>query len=279
MKDFSYITHSHPAFIENLYRSFLQDPASVDPDLRKFFEGFDFAVAQGAGTLAAGSSTAVVPAVATATESGIDIVKELAVYQLIQAYRNKGHLIAITNPIRARKDRGANLQPLFFGLGDADMDRSFYAGALIGIPGATLREIEAKLQQTYAHHVGIEFTYITDQKKVDWLTREMESGFSTPIPIEKKKRILEKLNQGVIFEKFLHTKYIGQKRFSLEGGETTIAALDAIINVAAEQEVAEVVIGMAHRGRLNVLANIMGKTYQQIFSEFEGTAQIDQTMG
>jgi 2-oxoglutarate dehydrogenase E1 component len=107
----------------------------------------------------------------------------------------------------------------------------------------------------------------------------MEREFSHSLPLEKKKRILEKLNQGVIFEKFLHTKYIGQKRFSLEGGETTIAALDTIINVAAEQEVAEVVIGMAHRGRLNVLANIMGKTYQQIFSEFEGTAQIDQTMG
>jgi 2-oxoglutarate dehydrogenase E1 component len=107
----------------------------------------------------------------------------------------------------------------------------------------------------------------------------MEREFARSLPLEKKKRILEKLNQGVIFEKFLHTKYIGQKRFSLEGGETTIAALDTIINVAAEQEVAEVVIGMAHRGRLNVLANIMGKTYQQIFSEFEGTAQIDQTMG
>ena len=279
MKDFSYITNSHPAFIEQLYRSFLQDPASVDPDLRKFFEGFDFAVTQGAATPAASSGPAVAQVVATSNEGGVDIAKELAVYQLIQAYRNKGHLMAVTNPIRARKDRGANLQPGFLGLGDADMDRSFYAGALIGMPGATLRAIETKLQQTYAHHVGIEFTYITDQKKVDWLTREMENGFSTPLSIEKKKRILEKLNQGVILEKFLHTKYIGQKRFSLEGGETTIAALDAIINVAAEQEVAEVVIGMAHRGRLNVLANIMGKTYQQIFSEFEGKAQIDQTMG
>lgn len=182
MKDFSYITHSHPAFIENLYRSFLQDPASVDPDLRKFFEGFDFAVAQGASTVAAGSATDVVPAVATTTEGGIDIAKELAVYQLIQAYRNKGHLIAVTNPIRARKDRGANLQPAFFGLGDADMDRPFYAGAMVGMPGATLREIETKLQQTYSHHVGIEFTYITDQKKIDWLTREMEREFSAPSP-------------------------------------------------------------------------------------------------
>jgi len=114
---------------------------------------------------------------------------------------------------------------------------------------------------------------------VDFLTREMEKEFLKPLPLEQKKQILEKLNEGVMFEKFLHTKYIGQKRFSLEGGETTIAALDAMIDLAAEQDVHEVVIGMAHRGRLNVLANIMGKTYAQIFSEFEGTAKLDQTMG
>ena len=107
----------------------------------------------------------------------------------------------------------------------------------------------------------------------------MEKNFINPLPLEKRKRILEKLNQGVMFEKFLHTKYIGQKRFSLEGGETTIPALDAIINTAADNDVQEVVIGMAHRGRLNILANIMGKTYEQIFSEFEGTAKLDQTMG
>src|ERR1700742_327367 len=107
----------------------------------------------------------------------------------------------------------------------------------------------------------------------------MEKKFLNPLPLEKKKRILEKLNHGVIFEKFLHTKYIGQKRFSLEGGETTIPALDTIINTASDHSVQEVVIGMAHRGRLNVLANIMGKTYEQIFSEFEGTAKPDQTMG
>ena len=131
----------------------------------------------------------------------------------------------------------------------------------------------------YAGPVGIEYKYISDQTRVDWLTQEMERKFAEPVPLEKKKRILEKLNQGVMFEEFLHKKYVGQKRFSLEGGETTIAALDAIINVAADDDVQEVVIGMAHRGRLNVLANIMGKTYEQIFSEFEGTAQVDQTMG
>lgn len=274
MKDFSYITHSHPSYIESLYRDFLQDPGKIDPDLRKFFEGFDFAVSNGAA-----APTGVATTLPSIPAGEIDLPKEIAVYRLILGYRNKGHLIAKTNPIRPRKDRGANLDLSFFGLGEGDMDKVFYAGNLVGLPGATLRDILAHLQKTYATHVGIEFKYISSQEKVDWLTHEMEREFARSLPLEKKKRILEKLNQGVIFEKFLHTKYIGQKRFSLEGGETTIAALDTIINVAAEQEVAEVVIGMAHRGRLNVLANIMGKTYQQIFSEFEGTAQIDQTMG
>jgi 2-oxoglutarate dehydrogenase E1 component len=271
MKDFSYITNSHPAYIESLYNEFVKDPASIDPNLKKFFEGFDFAVSNGLAS-ANGSATAASPATT-------DWMKEIRVYRMILGYRNKGHLLAKTNPIRARKDRGANLDLAFFGLSDADLNNTYQAGNLIGLGATTLKNILAHLENTYANHVGIEFKYISDQTKIDWLTNEMEKGFLTPLGLDKKKRILEKLNQGVMFEKFLHTKYIGQKRFSLEGGETTIAALDAIINVAANNEVHEVVIGMAHRGRLNVLANIMGKTYEQIFSEFEGTSTPDQTMG
>jgi 2-oxoglutarate dehydrogenase E1 component len=267
MKDFSFITNSHPAFIESLYQDFVKDPQSIDPDLKKFFEGFDFAIAHGSAQVSDNQS------------GSIDWMKEIKVYRLILGYRNKGHLLAITNPIRTRKDRGANLDLAFFGLTEADLDNVYQAGNLIGLGAVSLRKILAHLQNCYANHVGIEFKYISDQKKIDWLTAEMEQKFAQPVAIEKKKRILEKLNQGVMFEKFLHTKYIGQKRFSLEGGETTIAALDAIINTAANHQVQEVVIGMAHRGRLNVLANIMGKTYEQIFSEFEGTATIDQTMG
>jgi 2-oxoglutarate dehydrogenase E1 component len=274
MKDFSYITSSSPAFIESLYQDFVKDPNSVDPELKKFFEGFDFAVGEGRnGT----NGTAV--AEATGVAGGIDWKKEVGAYRLILGYRNKGHLIAKTNPIRPRKDRGANLDLAFFGFTEEDLDKTFHAGNMIGLGTTTLRNILTHLQNCYAAHVGIEFKYISDQKKVDWLTGEMERNFGKPFPVEKKKRVLEKLNQGVLFEKFLHTKYIGQKRFSLEGGETTIAALDAIINTAADFNVQEVVIGMAHRGRLNVLANIMGKTYEQIFSEFEGTAKLDQTMG
>ncbi|HVX48876.1 MAG TPA: 2-oxoglutarate dehydrogenase E1 component [Chitinophagaceae bacterium] len=279
MKDFSYITSSHPAFIENLYQDFLKNPESVDTELKKFFEGFDFAVSSHAANgNGSANGTAAAPAIPPA-DAAKDWMREIRVYRLILGYRNKGHLIASTNPIRQRKDRGANLDLGFFGLSEEDLDKTFNAGNLIGLGPASLRDILAHLKSCYASHVGIEFKYVSDQKKIDWLTNEMERKFTNPLPIEKKKRILEKLNQGVIFEKFLHTKYIGQKRFSLEGGETTIAALDEIINIAADHDVQEVVIGMAHRGRLNVLANIMGKTYAQIFSEFEGTAKLDQTMG
>ncbi len=271
MKDFSYITNSHPAFIETLYHDFVKNPDSIDPDLKKFFEGFDFAIANNPN----GATTNTTQS----TDIGTDWMKEIKVYRLILGYRNKGHLLAKTNPIRARKDRSANLDLSFFGLGEADLNTIYQAGNLVGLGATSLKNILTHLQNTYSNHVGIEFKYISDQKKVDWLSAEMEQKFAAPLPLNKKQRILEKLNQGVMFEKFLHTKYIGQKRFSLEGGETTIAALDAIISVAANHEVEEVVIGMAHRGRLNILANIMGKTYEQIFSEFEGTATIDQTMG
>ena len=288
MKDFSYITSSSPAFIENMYLEFVKDPSSVDPELKKFFEGFDFAVGNGASSVSEstnGKSAAPVAAPTTlnkeASEPGDDAgwKKELGAYRMILGYRNKGHLIAKTNPIRTRKDRDANLTLSFFGLDDADLDKTFYVGDRIGLGPTTLKNIWAHLEKVYAGHVGIEFKYISNQEKVNWLSVEMERNFSNPVPLEKKKRILEKLNQGVMFEKFLHTKYVGQKRFSLEGGETTIAALDAIINTAADNDVQEVVIGMAHRGRLNILANIMGKTYEQIFSEFEGTGKVDQTMG
>jgi 2-oxoglutarate dehydrogenase E1 component len=276
MKDFSYITNSHPAFIEETYKAFVQDPSAVDPDLKKFFEGFDFAVSNGhAGTGAASSAS-----VTTATSAtGVDWQNEINVYRLILGYRNRGHLLSKTNPIRPRKDRQANLDLSYFGLSESDLSQTFQAGKFVGLGPTSLKNILTHLQTCYTSSVGAEFKYISSKEKVSFLIEEMETNFTVPVHLEKKKHILEKLNQGVIFEKFLHTKYIGQKRFSLEGGESTIAALDAIINTAASHDVQEVVIGMAHRGRLNVLANIMGKTYEQIFSEFEGTAIIDQTMG
>jgi 2-oxoglutarate dehydrogenase E1 component len=276
MKDFSYITHSHPSYIEGLYQEFVQNPESVDPDFRRFFEGFDFAVSQGTN----GHTPAeAAPSVQGTTVDAGQLAKEFSVYSLINAYRNKGHLVANTNPIRKRKDRGANLDLKYFGLTEADLSAKFEAARFVGLNNATLQQIIDKLQKVYTTHVGIEYSYILKQDRLEWLQKEMEAGFDKNLPLDVRKRVLQKLNQGVIFEKFLHTKYIGQKRFSLEGGETTIAALDTIINTGAELGVKEVVIGMAHRGRLNVLANILGKTYEQIFSEFEGTAIPDQTMG
>ena len=272
MRDFQYITNSHPGYIEGLYNDFIKDPNSVDVDMRKFFEGFDFAVSN-----AAESKNGTATKTEAVSTNQLD--KEFAVFQLILAYRKKGHLVAKTNPIRERKDRHANLGLPNFGLSDADLSTAFDAGKFTGLGKTSLANIIAHLQKCYTTHVGVEISSLNDQQKIDWLTKAVEETLLQPVSLNQKKRILQKLNEGVMFEKFLHTKYIGQKRFSLEGGETAIAALDAIINVSANNNVEEVVIGMAHRGRLNVLANIMGKTYEQIFSEFEGNNIPDTTMG
>jgi 2-oxoglutarate dehydrogenase E1 component len=278
MKDFQYITSSHPSYIENLYNDFLANPETVDADIRKFFEGFDFAVSHLPGT----NGKAAVAGTAPAGTTGINVAqldREFNVYNLIRAYRQKGHLVADTNPIRKRIDRKANLELENFGFTAADMNDEFEAGKFVGLGKTSLRNIVAHLKKCYTHHLGVEFSSVNSRRKIEWLVNAVENTMLQPVPLDQKKRILQKLNEGVMFEKFLHTKYIGQKRFSLEGGETTIAALDAMINTAAGHGVKEVVIGMAHRGRLNVLANIMGKTYEQIFSEFEGTATPDTTMG
>ena len=275
MKDFQYITNAHPSYIENIYNDYVTNPDSVDVEMKKFFEGYDFAVANGTT-----SNGKVLPVVKETSEAPVsNLTKEFAVYQLIQSYRKKGHLIAKTNPLKERKDRHANLELSNFNLGDTDLNTEFEAGNFLNLGKTTLQNIVTHLQKSYTHHVGVEYSALNDLTKIQWLSNEMEAGFHKPISLEQKKRILQKLNEGVMFEKFLHTKYIGQKRFSLEGGESTIAALDAILNIAAENDVKETVIGMAHRGRLNVLANVLGKTYEQIFTEFEGTATPDTTMG
>lgn len=273
MKDFQYITSSHPEYIEHLYQDFVKNPESVDVDFRRFFEGFDFAVSNVKeytnGKNGNGAST-------LGTKQ---LDKEFNVYQLILAYRRKGHLIAKTNPIRERKDRKANLELENFNLTDADLSTEFEAGKFVGLGKTSLKNILGHLQKCYTTHIGVEFSAINSRRKRDWIINTVEKTMLQPVPLEQQKRILQKLNEGVMFEKFLHTKYIGQKRFSLEGGETTIPALDAIIETASDNGVQEVVIGMAHRGRLNVLANILGKTYGQIFNEFEGKAMPDTTMG
>jgi len=271
MKDFSYVTGPTPAYIESLYQEFAQDSTMVDPEWKKFFEGFDFAINN---NLASGAADGGKTPVGTA-----QLEKELGVFELIRAYRKRGHLCATTNPIRARKDRHAQLEPERFNLSSSDMESSFFAGRFIGLKDGKLKDIIARLKTLYTSNVGIEFTYINDTDKCHWVQKTYEDLMQTPLSIAQRRRALEKLNEGVIFEKFLNTKFIGQKRFGLEGGEATIAALDTIINNAADAGVQEVVIGMAHRGRLNILANTLKKTYQQIFSEFEGNMPEDMTMG
>ena len=276
MKDFSYITGPDPAYIESLYSDFAKDSTTVDPEWKKFFEGFDFATstqtspAQPQGISFSGKQEPI---------SSDLLSKEIGVFELIRAYRKRGHLAATTNPIRARKDRHAQLELERFNLTDADLDKTFYAGRFVGAKDAPLKDILSKLKKLYTSNVGIEFTYINDTVKVHWVQKSYEEMMKKEFTLDERKRILEKLNEGVIFEKFLNTKFIGQKRFGLEGGETTISALDRIINDAADAGVEEVVIGMAHRGRLNILANTLGKTYEQIFSEFEGHMPEDMTMG
>jgi 2-oxoglutarate dehydrogenase E1 component len=276
MKDFSYVTSSHPAYIESLYNDYTKDASAVDPEWKKFFEGFDFAITKVNGN---GSHVATAGGKDTTPVSNDMLAKEFNVYKMIRAYRKRAHLIADTNPIRKRKDRKPELDLKDFDLGDADLSTEFYAGNFIGLGKAKLGDILDKLKKIYAGSIGIEYTYINEIEKCQWVQDHFEAIIQKEFSIDERKRILEKINQGVIFEKFLHTKYIGQKRFGLDGGESTIAALDTIINESADAGVQEVVIGMAHRGRLNVLANTLGKTYEQIFSEFEGNMPPDMTMG
>ncbi len=272
MKDFSYVMGPTPEYIESLYTDFTKDSTTVDPEWKKFFEGFDFAISNGGATTVSGDTS-------KPTLSNDRLVKELGVFELIRAYRKRGHLVATTNPIRARKDRHAQLELERFNLTESDMETSFFAGSFVGVKDGKLKDILAKLKAIYAGNIGIEYTYINNTEKCHWVEQSYEALMQKPLSIDQRRRVLEKLNEGVIFEKFLNTKFIGQKRFGLEGGESTIPALDTIINDAAEAGVQEVVIGMAHRGRLNILANTLKKTYEQIFSEFEGNMPEDMTMG
>ncbi len=269
MTDYSYVFNAHPSYIETIYKDFKKDPTSIDEGWRTFFEGFEFAQ-NGNGHIE------------ESILSSSDIKKEFGALSIIFGFRQRGHLLSDTNPIRKRKDRRPHLDLSDHGLEESDLDKVFQASLEIGLENATLREIIQRLQEIYAGPIGIEYSHIEDRAKRIWVRKKMEErplkgGYG--LGIKKKKRILEKLNGAVVFENFLHTKYVGQKRFSLEGGETTIAALDAIITKATDDKVEEVVLGMAHRGRLNVLANIMGKTYEQIFNEFEGTAVPDLSYG
>ncbi|MDX2194895.1 MAG: 2-oxoglutarate dehydrogenase E1 component [Cytophagales bacterium] len=270
MDQFSYIANADTVVIDELYKSYRQNPQNVDVTWQKFFEGFDFSIAKYGDN---GGSKA------TTADATIDH-KEVLVYRMIRGYRTRGHLKAKTNPVRERKDRANYTGLQDYGLTEADLDKKFKVGKEIGLENATLREIIAKLNIIYEGSFGFEYMYIRQPDIMNWLQIEFEKAAQAyNPPIEIKKRMLQKLNEAVVFENFLHTKFVGQKRFSLEGGENTIVAIDTIINAGSVFGIEEVVIGMAHRGRLNVLCNIMGKTYEQLFKEFEGNYDVNDEMG
>jgi len=209
-----------------------------------------------------------------------EVEKQAKVLQLIHAYRVRGHLVADLDPLDSTRTPHKDLDPASYGLTVWDLDREFLTNGLGGKERATLREILDTLRETYCGNIGVEYMYIADPERKEWLQNRMESARNYPaLDAESRRRVLEKIVEAEAFEKFLHAKYIGHKRFSLEGLEALIPLLDRILNDAAQQGVREVVIGMAHRGRLNVLANTIGKPLAQIFAEFEGTSDPNVTQG
>ena len=269
MSDYSYISNAEINYIDNLYQQYKSDHDSVDKMWAKFFEGFDFAKKYSDENLVS----------ATTTNEEV-IEKEVAVRSLISDYRERGHLLARNNPLDIYIDHKPNLDLKDFDLDESDLDKMFYAGKTIGLQSATLREIIERLKKTYTSSIGYEFTAIREIDILEWFVNKVEKTFfEYHLSKEKKLYVLDKLNKAVAFEKFLHTRYLGQKRFSLEGLEVLIPALDVLINEGVKHGLEEVFIGMAHRGRLNVLANLMGKPYKYIFAEFEGLAEMKESIG
>ncbi|MDX2304184.1 MAG: 2-oxoglutarate dehydrogenase E1 component [Microscillaceae bacterium] len=271
MDKYSYIANADPSYIDQLYQAFKENPDSVDLSWQRFFEGFEFSQTfyseNGASQPLYQNGS---PNLSTDPKTP-DQLKEIKCRNLVFAYRGRGHLKAKTNPVRERRDRRARLELEDFFLSDADLDMTFQSGISLFQRPATLREIVERAKYIYTGPIGFEFMYIREPEIIAWFKSKIEREDVTFVPSEpEQQRILAKLNEANVFENFLHTKYVGQKRFSLEGGENTIPALDAIINRSAELGVEEVFIAMAHRGRLNVLVNILGKTYEDVFNEFEG---------
>lgn len=257
MDKFSFLNAAHTAHFAQLYDQYLIDPDSVEPSWRAFFQGFDFGLENGEQH--------------TADAIPESVLKEFRVVKLIDGYRGSGHLFTRTNPVRERRKYKPTLAIENFGLSHDDLHTVFSAGDIIGIGPATLADIIVHLERIYCESIGLEYMFIRHPQRVNWIQKWINRNGNHPtFNAAAKKHILKKLNEAVAFESFLHTKYVGQKRFSLEGGESLIPALDALIEGAAKDGVEEFVVGMAHRGRLNTLTNIFGKPAQDIFSEFDG---------
>ena len=277
MDRFSFLNAAHTQFFADLYDQYLENPDSVEPSWRSFFQGFDFANSYGNGYHA--EEMAAQAMTGDCSHVSDKLQKEFNVLKLIDAYRTRGHFFTRTNPVRERRTYTPTLDLVNYGLSDADLDTVFDAARAMKLEPCSLREILGHLNRIYCQSIGVEYMYIRKPEVIQWIQDKI--GYNDNMPrfsADQKKHILEKLNQAVSFENFLHTKYVGQKRFSLEGGESLIPGLDAIIEAAAEKGVEQFVMGMAHRGRLNVLANIFGKPTQDIFSEFDGKDYDDDAL-
>ena len=263
MDKFSYLDNLDHSQIEEMYEKFMKDPGSVEESWRKFFEGFEFCRKN---YKAEKGEAYIVP-------------NEFKVINLINAYRQRGHLFTKTNPVRTRRKYAPTLDIANFGLTPEELPKKFQAGKELGLGPASLQEILDHLDQTYCQSIGVEYTYIRNPEITDWLKQKMESTRNMPVYSTKQKtQILETLARAVLFEKFVHKKFPGHKSFSLEGVESLIPALDALIHKGHEFGMDDFVIGMAHRGRLNVLGNILKKPYERIFSEFEGKEYEDESL-
>lgn len=269
MDRFSFLNAANTAYFAELYDKYLQHPDSVEPSWRAFFQGFDFGMEE------SGVQPDFAPAEVKTTNAAVSVPdnlqKEFQVVKLIDGYRTRGHLFTKTNPVRERRQYTPTLALENFGLSENDLDTTFSAGEILGIGITTLREIVNHLEKIYCESIGVEYMFIRKPEEIQWIQDKLNINDNHPsFSGDVKKKILRKLNEAVSFETFLHTKYVGQKRFSLEGGESFIPAVDAIIEAAADLGVKEFVMGMAHRGRLNTLTNIFGKNAKDIFSEFDG---------
>src|SRR5690554_1534823 len=257
MDKFSSVGNQEQATIDDLYQTYLENPDSLDKSWQHFFAGFELARAN-------------YPAKQVVAMAG-DLNKEFAILGLIHGYRQRGHLFTRTNPVRARRQYVPTLEIENFGLSTQDLETTFQAGNDIGIGPAKLKDIIEHLEATYCSSIGVEYVYMRKPEVVQWLKHKMESTRNAQeLTNENRRDIFYHLKIAVGFENFIHRKFVGQKRFSLEGAESLIPALDAIIERGAELGIEEFVIGMAHRGRLNILANILQKPYEHIFKEFYG---------
>ncbi|MFL1011063.1 2-oxoglutarate dehydrogenase E1 component [Flavisericum labens] len=264
MDKFSFLNAAHTAFFAELYEQYLKNPDSVEPSWRAFFQGYDF------GSENYGLDGEIVDGVSAQMPEYLQ--KEFQVIKLIDGYRMRGHLFTKTNPVRDRRTYSPTLDIENFGLSENDLDTVFNAGEILGIGAQTLRQIIVHLERIYCSSIGVEYMYLRNPEVISWWQENLNLNDNQPnFSVEKKKYILSKLNQAVTFENFLQTKYVGQKRFSLEGGESLIPAISNVLFYAVEKfDVKECVLGMAHRGRLSTLVNIFRKPLNELFNEFDG---------